>query len=289
MALVTAKHGDLFVLVGKYPGRGVKTNWRCAEGHDLFSSLENILAAPGCKRCSGKVNNHEEYLDELRVRFGGKVCPTERYRGSRVQIGHECINGHTFLQCPNQVLNSVLGCCSEFSKNNRRSNGEYDKELKEIHGDRVFRIGDYVGSNERILHGCGLCGNEWLAPPGAIKHQESGCRECAVYGFKMREPAFVYYLRIVEKVTGNHYFKIGITNRDVELRVAQMVQARASVEVITAAPFAVGEEAHSVEQQILKDFEANLVQNCTLLKNGNSEVFNKDISEYLSCYFTSAT
>ncbi len=286
MVQVRAKHGDVFRLVGEYRGRKAKTEWECINGHKFPSSLDNIMQLPGCKRCAGKVNNHEEYVDELKVRFSGRVWPLERYKNSHFKILHGCINGHTFTQCPNQVLDSALGCCSECSKNKRRSNEEYDALILKIHGDRVFRIGEYDGSNRRIMHGCGICGNEWPTSPGSVVHQESGCAECAEYGFKMSLPAFLYYLRVIEKVSGNHYFKIGITNRDVELRIGQMIREGASIEKISTTAFVTGREAHALEQRILKECAAHRATGVLILKNGNSEMFNRDISQYLSCYFT---
>lgn len=289
MSQVEAKHGDNFTLVGPYLGRKKKTDWKCRKGHKLFSSPENILGLPGCKRCAGKVNTHEEYLEELQVRFNGKIWPLEPYLASRIKIRHACINGHEYNQCPNQVMGSKTGSCSDCTNNKRRTNEEYDKEIAAIHHGLVFRIGNYDGSNKRLLHGCGICGREFPATPGSVKYAKTGCKECAEYGFKMTKSAILYYLKIIEKATGNHYYKIGITNRTSEFRIAQMLRSCVTIDVISVQAFTTGKGAFKAEQRILNDFSQHRITNFKLLKNGNSEVFSKDIAEYLSCYFTSTT
>ena len=278
---VKAIHGVSIWPTGIYSGRNNKILWECENGHQFMATPATILMGSKCQQCIGRaVNNHEQYIAEIQRRFRGRVWPTVQYVNSATKISHQCGKGHDFVISPNQVLDSVFGGCAACAGMKKRDNEGYDQQVEAAHGGRVIRVGDYINGKTPITHRCDK-GHEWKASPTSILWQETACPECAHYGFKANIPAFLYYLRIIERTIGNHYFKIGITNRSVSDRVKQMVCDGVVIEVINSRRFSTGSEAYLEEQRILLEFSKYLVPNCTLLRNGNSEVFTRDIMSLL--------
>jgi hypothetical protein len=247
---VRSVQGESIRPVGEYVGNKKKMEWECDKGHRFMATPATILIGSKCQQCIGRlVNNHEQYIVELERRFAGKVRPLERYINSATKISHRCSNGHEFMTSPNYILSSLLGGCAACAGMKKRDNAEYDEKVRAIHDSRVVRIGDYVNNNTPIKHTCDSL-HEWIASPASIISQESGCPICADYGFKLNLPASLYYLRVIEKSTCDHYFKIGVTNRDVVLQVKQMEREGCTVEIVKIFWYEVGARSRGITRSI---------------------------------------
>ena len=105
--------------------------------------------------------------------------------------------------------------------------------------------------------------------------QGSGCQGCVSSGFNMWLPAILYYLSI----NNGEAYKIGITNRSIKERFCN--EDLAKITVISETSYELGKEAYDEEQKILKEYSMYKYKGKNLLRSGNSELFEKDIS----CWF----
>ena len=108
----------------------------------------------------------------------------------------------------------------------------------------------------------------------------SGCLDqaCAhmvpgINGFSKEKSAVLYHLRI-SLADGTTLYKIGITNRKPETRVAGMgIQAGASVEIIDVTNFESGRDARIAEKRLHRRMAEFRYRGPAIMKNGNTELF----------------
>lgn len=96
------------------------------------------------------------------------------YTIQSVPILHKCIVcGEEVLKTPKHVL-AGRGCKTCSSNNSRRSNQEYDEEIK----DSTFsRVDSYISANVEINHTCKVCNNTYLVRPNSVLRGH-GCKFC---------------------------------------------------------------------------------------------------------------
>ncbi len=97
----------------------------------------------------------------------------------------------------------------------------------------------------------------------------SGCPDCVGYGFKLNEPAILYYLR--DNITG--WYKIGITNRTLSERFGKQLKR---FTIISIEKYDRGKEALSREQEVLKKFK-NQRRTIENFGSGKTEFFEGDV------------
>ena len=104
---------------------------------------------------------------------------------------------------------------------------------------------------------------------GNHKNSKSGCPKCSTFGFQFDKSGILYYILIDGK-----YYKIGITNKSIKERFTKDFDR---IKVIKEWYYDDGEECYNMEQYYLKEFEWAKVNNVNILKNGNTELFDRDI------------
>lgn len=117
---------------------------------------------------------HEEYEEEL-FRREIDFYPLEPYRGSKVHILHECINGHIWKTTPNMVL-SGAGCDACNTVNLRKTHEQYLAELEEK-GITHVPLQPYETKSTRLKHQC-VKGHIWSVIPSNILNGND-CPECS--------------------------------------------------------------------------------------------------------------
>ncbi len=90
-------------------------------------------------------------------------------------------------------------------------------------------------------------------------------------GFQNTKPALLYYLSIDNGLV----YKIGITNLSVAKRFSKEEMSR--IKIINIEHFEIGDDAYKREQHILKEFKYAKYKGKTLLTDGNSELFDRDV------------
>jgi hypothetical protein len=130
-----------------------------------------------------------------------------------------------------------------------------------------------------------LRGEFLTSSAGAYKHadkygyMDEACAHMDVpeYGFQKEKQAILYYLRLV--IPGRpDLFKIGITNRDAESRIAGMgLVAGMRADVLKLTTFKCGRDARIAEKELHKRFAKFKYVGAPVMKNGNTELFIVDV------------
>lgn len=114
---------------------------------------------------------HEEYINEL---FQKEINadPLEKYIGAKIPIMHECIEGHTWLSSPTNILNSK-GCpeCSKIDTT------KYS--LRVLNKNPEIRVlGEYVNMVTAIEHEHTVCGYKFVRRPHDFLNGSHKCPQC---------------------------------------------------------------------------------------------------------------
>jgi hypothetical protein len=98
------------------------------------------------------------------------------------------------------------------------------------------------------------------------------CSGCCETGFDQTKPGILYYLRFEND--RQFYYKIGITNLSAAIRFKS---EKTPFKIIKESYYEWGEEALQEEARILKDYKKYKYLGAPFLRNGNSELFTKDV------------
>lgn len=136
-----------------------------------------------------KRKTNEQYAQEIFAIHGDRIRNIEPYSGARTQIKHQCLHGHQWDAAPTNILKGRT--CPYCSQKKKLTPDEYRRRVKELHGDRVVPIQDYVNRHTHILHRCNE-GHEYMSIP-AVVLRGTGCTKCS--GRRQREhDEYVDYL-----------------------------------------------------------------------------------------------
>jgi hypothetical protein len=196
------------------PGSGRKVKWKCKEGHTWQASPNDRTppTSAGCPYCSGNkcltgFNDLQTIYPEIaRQAFGwdpSKVTP-----GSRKKLEWRCNIGHTWKsQVNDRTPPSSCGCpyCSGAKVlagfNDLLS--RFPDLASEANG---WNPAEYTSKSGRKVKWICPKGHQWEAPINNRTVNNTGCPECAQYGFKTAEDAYFYLM------TRPGEQQIGITN-----------------------------------------------------------------------------
>ena len=136
-----------------------------------------------------------------------------------------------------------------------RSKDEFVARARETHGDAyTYSAVKYKNNATKVLVTCPKHGN-WSVNPGSHINSQ-GCPSCsAPSGLNVILPASLYILKH-ENIT-----KIGVTRRDVRVRVSEMqssLGAKFAIEHVF--PFSVGGDALDVETRVLRYLKTKYMQ-----------------------------
>jgi len=196
------------------------------------------------------------------------------YTGSKNKVIITCAIHSDFPQSPNHHL-SGKSCpeCSKISagEKHRYTQNQFIEKSIAIHNDKY----DYSNTIFTTVHSpvdihCNNCNTVFTQM--ARNHLEGyGCSHCSETGFNPLKEAILYYLRIDKD--GQTAYKIGITNNTIKKRFGSDMKYI----TILKSEKMIGSEAFKKEQSILKDFKEFKWNGINLLKNGNTELFSKNI------------
>ena len=195
------------------------------------------------------------------------------------------ITGHTkvtiicpihgeFHQEPN-AHRSGRGCrlCGITYKDEKRTSNKskFIEKAVKMHGDcYLYHNTVYTKIRNNMTITCKTHGDFILRGDHFLNG--AGCPQCAEkHGFNKNVPAILYYLSI----NGGQAYKIGITNRNVNMRFS--LAELKTIEVISTWYYDVGSDAYAEEQRILKEFSALKYTGPDLLLSGNTELFYSDV------------
>lgn len=214
-------------------------------------------------KAKGRKKTHLEYENELFFREID-FYPIEQYIDAHTPINHTCLKDHIWKVSPDNILNNK-GCpvCSGYKK---KTTEQYQAQIN-------FKVcEEYINAHSKIRHECSK-GHIWEARPNDIL-SGCGCPYCATTGFKLDEPAILYYLKISKDY--ETYYKVGITNRTVKERFS--LDKDKDIIILKETLYSKGSEARQAEKDILTQFKDKRVNIKDWLKSqGNTELFEEDI------------
>jgi T5orf172 domain len=211
--------------------------------------------------------DYDNYLFEIE----SPLYRIDDYKGNKVKINHECINGHITHITPLDVKNKKSDCsqCSG-AKHSLQS---FNESLK-AQGSEYTCI-EYNTGKEFCAFLCPKCNNTWKTRSDNISSAKSGCPTCAKRGYKVNKPGTLYYIKI-KNYHKEIYYKIGITNNTLEERFR--LDKDKIITTLIWKTYTNGNRAKKLEQYLLKRYKHLRVNVPDFLNNGgNTELFKEDI------------
>jgi len=254
-------HGDFYVQSNSY----------LHKGHDCQI----------CRKERDRKRSESKYLSELVDVFGKDhtIKLLDTYVNKKTPIRHintKC--NHITTISPISVIKNRTKCkeCSmmKVTEGNTKTHEEY---LKEIENTEFEALELYVNYYTKIEHRHKVCGYTWKTYPYAIK-RGGGCPKCASHGFNITKPANLYYLHYKSSI--HEFWKIGITNREVEDRYSKV--DKENIEFLYTKHFKSGMKAYKEEQDILAKYKNFKVKDMNFKftdSTGMTECFYLDIRE----------
>lgn len=235
----------------------------------------------GCPRCVVKHLTTPEFIAKAKEVHGDRYSYEKTvYTSADSTVTIECPIHGEFSKIAYNHTSSKQGCphCSKKNSIGNRpklTTEEFVFRSKELHGD-MYNYSDtfYTDSRSKVAISCPFHGEFLVTPNNHLRGR--ACPSCATSGFDKSKPAILYYLSI----NNGQAYKIGITNRTVELRFS--VSELASIKKLFELSLT-GVEAYSIEQSIIAKFKPYLYTGPPILESGNTELFSTNILEgYLS-------
>lgn len=282
----TTKHNGRYgYSLVEYKGSKNKVKITC-KTHGVFMQVPSMhLRGSGCPSCS-HLKTGSDFLDQAVAIHGSKYnYSCVEYTGSHVKVKITCKEHGEFMQSPNSHLNGN-GCPScgndNSSKAQRKLTCDFISEAIAVHGNIYdYSIVEYAHSNMKVDIICSIHG---VFKQKARNHLDGkGCPCCATYGFDSKKPSILYYIKFESKKDLPIY-KIGVTNgSDVKDRIRSMQVCNGfKATILDKIHFKTGLEARSIEQLLHKEYSEYKYMGDPIMKNGNTELFTKDVMCFLS-------
>lgn len=176
-----AIHGNKITVLGEYTGYMNKLLVRCNDcGREWEARPNHLLAGTGCRICNSK-KSHEQFIEDVKRVHGNTVTILGEYKNSRSKILVKCnIHNHEWETTPSSFLQG-RGCpecgLEKIANKLRKTHEQFVEDMKEVHGDGITVLGEYVDSNSQILVRCNTCGHEW-SPEAEYLLNGHTCPEC---------------------------------------------------------------------------------------------------------------
>ncbi len=219
------------------PGTDKKLKWKCPEGHTWLASPKERKPpeGTGCPVCAGKsvvkgFNDFASLFPELAAE-AADWDPTTVTPHSNKKLGWRCPAGHNYTTSAGQRArgNSCPVCSG-------RQTLEGFNDLKTLFPDLASAADGWdpatvtAGSNKVVWWKC-THGHKWLAQVNSrTPPANTGCPECAEFGFKTTKEAWFYLL----ERPGEQ--QLGVTNSKEERLTTHARNGWVEVEVVGPFP-----------------------------------------------------
>lgn len=233
----------------------------------FWQNPHNHLSGNGCKKCfeenrgdkksasskatfiADSIKIHKDKYDYSRVYYVRCNLPVVLFCNDCQEYFAQTPSGHkSGYGCPFCAKNRI-------SDSNKLSQEDYLTKIKSVHGDFYnYDKVNYISCTDNVLIGCKKCNNYFSIRPTKLYGGKwtSGCPTCAEYGFSTGIPAWLYVL------TSKTSTKIGITNRDVEIRIKEINKNSEQPFTLNKIYyFDKGFDCRIVEQELLKILRNN--------------------------------
>jgi transcription initiation factor IIE alpha subunit len=250
-----------YLLTSKYINAKTKLDYICPNGHRHSILYRSFKQGSRCPYCT-KHAVEKETVKELFEKEGYTLV--SEYQNSQTKVNFICPDGHhhsiSYLAFKH---GKRCAWCSGHVVDKKQVNATF-----ELHGYKT--ISEYVNAGSKIKYVCPE-GHE-----GAMRWQSfyQGCRcsTCAPGGYANGLPGRLYYLKFCFK--NNFYYKIGITNKTIKKRFRS---ERTPYIILMDLYYDDGKIPQSKEQVILRKYKEYKYKGKAFLRDGNTELFTKDI------------
>lgn len=252
-----------------YQGAHSKIKLVCQEHGEFSTSFTNLISKksgkyPGCPVCSliqrglNRRLPKQDFIEKAITVHGDRYdYNLDSYSTKDKKMEIICKSHGVFLQSPEKHLagRNCPKCTGHF----RVDSLEFLTRAYNVHGNKYdYTITDLKsiddGGVESFIHI--KCKDHGIFKQRVASHLNGvGCRACAKYGFNSSKPAYFYVLIS----DCNNVIKIGITNRDISIRLKEINKFSPYVfEILDVFKFEFGKNALDLETKILNLFDRNM-------------------------------
>lgn len=285
-----SKFGDIYDYSNvSYIDYYTKIEIVCKKHGPFSKTLYNMMRSDGCPECAKEENasgfkmSQEEFIRKSIEKHGNVYSYDDvEYINSKTPVTITCKLHGKFRQKPQ--VHYLLGCgCPRCGgeravKDKKHTKDGFVSKLRSIHGDKYdYSKMEYTNIDSLITIRCKLHGDHTLNANNHLRG--AGCPHCAneinrlSKNFLYTRPAYLYYIKFYNDE--ETYYKIGVTSKSPELRARSICNGY-SFKVLKSIPYSLGNGAFYKERSVLvrnKDY----LTTKSPLKNGNTEVFDKDV------------
>lgn len=277
----------------EYVDSHTKLNIKCMCCGNVFQQTPNMhLSGSGCpKRCYAKTTKYStaDFVKKATLVHGTKYdYSASIYVSAQTPINIKCcVCGIDFLQKPYiHLYGSGCAVCGKMVNGRYTSYTTMPKFLEKVesvHGKRYdyskVILPEKASSTHKITIGCPQHG---FFTQGF--HNHLGGNGCPVCGELTRrcyknKRTKLYYIAI------DDVFKIGLTTSSVAKRYSKELKQGLHIKVIKEWTFDNGQEAQTLEQEILHRFDVFKYKGKKIIEGGYTEMFGEDILERIYTYF----
>jgi hypothetical protein len=232
----------------------------------------------GLKLDYNKLLTTEEYKAQIQEK--SMLCISE-YGGNATPILHKCKKcGNEQKATPSNVKQGRG--CNECACNKKLTTDQYRVQIRD---KSLICLEEYINDRTHILHQCKKCGNEQEMQPYVVKNGHA-CKKCANFGFNPGKPSHLYLLDVAQDE--EHFLKLGVTNREVATRVAQIKRTctkGTEISIVVTLYCGNGQVIHDLEQSIHNNKELKRFTTNNIKMDGRTELYDYAMLSKLKAYF----
>lgn len=163
-----------------------------------------------------KKKTHEEFIKEIKEKYGNEYEILGEYKGNRVKISvkHKC--GYEYEVRPYNILTGY-GCPKCGKEVNKINNEDFQRMFKEKYGDEFTLLDEYRSSRDkmRIRHNCNYCGNHIRIMRADSILKELKCRVCEELEYNEK----TFKEKLSKKENGNYKLLSKYKNKNTKVLV----------------------------------------------------------------------
>lgn len=271
----------------EYLNNNTKSTIICPLHGKFEQKPSDHLEGKGCSKCAEINRGNTKRIDKskfiqscIKVHKNRYVLDNIVYTGIKNKIIVTCrIHGDFNISA--EAFRRGQNCphCAHIKRNRTKTKSleTFIKQANKVHNNFYnYSLVKYTSTKTLVTIICPDHG-EFQQTPNAHLVGKS-CSLCTkrVGGFKPTLDSYFYYLKV--KTEDTITYKIGITNHSIKKRYT--LKDREKIEVLCFLKMSSGYEARKLETYLKRKYSEFRYQGKNILKDGNSELYTKNILEY---------
>lgn len=146
-----------------------------------------------CVFCRQNFHDTDSYKKFIFSKVGEEFTILGEYSYyERVKISHNSCNKTFDLQCSDFAYNIRCPFCNTNRKN--KNTDSFKEDVFKLIGDEYTVMGEYIGTNTKILMTHNKCGKDFETTPNAFVNSNNRCPHCVNYNFSYGEQRIIKLL-----------------------------------------------------------------------------------------------